>query len=82
MLVFLLFGCSSKTINERPEDIDDEIYDVFKYMTLEEKLQELKDIVVLKGAVDNTTILLFETKKRKKWFSMMRASCLSWFAGN
>ncbi len=53
-----------------------------KKISLEEKLQELKDIVVLKGAVDNTTILLFETKKRKKWFSMMRAGCLSWFAGN
>ena len=41
LLVFLLFGCSSKTINERPEDIDDEIYDVFKYMTLEEKVAQL-----------------------------------------
>lgn len=53
-----------------------------KKKSVDEKAGELKDVVLKKGAVDNTTILVFEiAKQKRKWFSGLLRGCLTWAAG-
>jgi len=47
-------------------------------ITLPDKLEKMKNIVLRKGAEDNTTIILFEILKRRKMFGSMLTNTFSW----
>lgn len=52
-----------------------------KRQSLDDKLQEMKDIVLRKGAVDNMTIQLFQVSKRTRRFSSILAAGVMWLSG-